>query len=681
MIDIILSQTGFFIIIALFSIGAVGALLMYEYDHLANIWGSVFAILGSCGGLLYSISQFISGATYSYSISSSLPLLSISIRVDYLASFFVGIISLISLICSVYAIGYVRQYYGKYTIGTLSFLYNIFIISMIFVVTANHALYFLIVWEIMALTSYLLVMYERKNEENIRAASLYFIMTHAGTAFIILAFLLLYHSTGSFDFDIIRNSIANVSPQIRDMVFIFALIGFGIKAGIIPLHIWLPVAHPAAPSHVSALMSGVMIKTGIYMMMRICLDFIPDAPQWWGLVILVLGALSALLGVLYALSEHDIKKLLAYHSIENIGIILLGLGSSLVFASAHSYPLALLSFVAALYHTMNHAIFKALLFLGAGSVISVTHTRNIEEYGGIIKLMPQTAFFFLVGSLAISALPPFNGFASEWLTFQALFHGVITLSLIPKLLFALAVGALAYTGGLAAACFVKAFGIIFLARPRSDHARQAYEVSLTMRAGMSLLALCTILLGIGAGYVARILEMIVQLFPQFKNTHALETSGQILSVGGGFSVVSILSIGASMAIIFVFILLIIYTLTHEQKIRYGRTWDCGSNLTSRMEITATGFSRSIISVFQNILFPVKKVVNEYFDSSSGYFPKNSMITLELRDVYRVLFYDKLTRGITAISEKTRKIQSGNVNTYILYMLVALSVLLSTLIVL
>src|SRR3989344_5882219 len=319
----------------------------------------------------------------------------------------------------------------------------------------------------MSIASYFLVVYDRNDPANIKAGSLYLVMTYVGTAFIILAFLFLYKYTGSFDFSAIASGIALVPQSVKNAIFIFALIGFGIKAGIIPLHIWLPAAHPAAPSHVSALMSGVMIKTGIYMMMRLFLDILQPVPLWWGETVLVIGAVSSLLGVLYALTEHDIKRLLAYHSIENIGIILLGLGSALTFSSLGMPSLALLGIVAALFHTVNHAVFKSLLFLGAGAVINETHTRNMEEYGGLIRYMPQTAFFFLVGSMAISAIPPFNGFFSEWLTFQSLFEGIRILDTSVRWIFILAAGVLAFTGGFAAACFVKAFGVTFLARPRS----------------------------------------------------------------------------------------------------------------------------------------------------------------------------------------------------------------------
>jgi len=307
---------------------------------------SFFAILGSLLGIAYSIAAINSDAAIFYEIKSSFPLLSFNFNIDHLAAFFIFIISLISLFCSIYGIGYIKHYYGRYNIGTLGFFYNFFILGMLCVVTASNILFFLMVWEIMSLASYFLVIYERNNQDNIKAGSLYFIMTHIGTAFIILALLLMHKFTGSFDFFTIKESVGSIPPLVKDIIFILAFIGFGTKAGIIPMHIWLPAAHPAAPSHVSALMSGVMIKTGIYMMIRIFFDIFTDAPLWWGAVVLIVGSASALLGVLYAMAENDLKKLLAYSSIENIGIILLGLGSALSFAALEMKSFAALALIA-----------------------------------------------------------------------------------------------------------------------------------------------------------------------------------------------------------------------------------------------------------------------------------------------------------------------------------------------
>ena len=326
-----------------------------------------------------------------------------------------------------------------------------------------------------------------RRAETRNAGVLFFIMSHIGTGCLILGFLLLFQaaggqSPGDYSFDTFHALGEKLSPGRRDAAFLLFLFGFGVKAGIVPLHIWLPEAHPVAPSNASALLSGVMIKTGIYGLTRVLFDFLGTPPNWWGVTILTIGTISAVLGVLYALMEHDLKRLLAYHSIENIGIILMGLGAALMFLHTHHPVLATLALIAGLYHTINHAIFKALLFLGAGAVLHATHTRNMEEMGGLIKRMPKTAFFFLIGAVAISALPPLNGFVSEWLTYQSLLQGFGTTDSLVRLMFPLSGAMLALTGALAAACFVKAFGITFLAQPRSEHAAQAHEASPTMLA-------------------------------------------------------------------------------------------------------------------------------------------------------------------------------------------------------
>jgi len=680
MLDLFLSQSGFLSILGVFAIGSMGALMLRKNDELANLWGNGCATLGSLLGLGFSGGLLLTGSSFNLKFPSSLPLLELSIRIDPLSAFFMAVISLIATLGSIYALGYVKHYYKKYDLGVLGFFYNLFIASMILVVTANHALFFLIAWEIMSLASYFLVVYERHKPASIKAGSLYFIMTHAGTAFIIMAFLLLYKVTGSFDFDTIRGGVANISPLIKALVFVAALIGFGTKAGVIPLHIWLPSAHPASPSHVSALMSGVMIKTGIYMLARFCWDFLPSLPLWCGLVVLAIGAISSLLGVLYALSEHDIKRLLAYHSIENIGIILLGLGSSMIFLSAGMKTFAVLGLVAALFHTLNHATFKALLFMAAGSVITKTHTQNIEEFGGLIKKMPQTALYFLIGSMAISALPPFNGFFSEWLTFQAMFQGVATFGLFTKLALLLSIGALAFTGGLAAACFVKAFGATFLARPRSEEAKHATEVGFSLRLGMALLALLTIVLGLAAGTVSKMLAGIAQSLSNFGPMETSAVQFGFGAMGNGFATVSAPALFTALVAGTALLAGIVIALTLQRKIQVGRTWDCGTDLTPRMEITATGFSRSIIRVFKGVLKPSLQTEIEYDDSNLRYFPKAGNVSMELKDVYQAYFYKPLFKGVDAVAQTVKKIQGGNINAYILYILVTLITLLLFLVV-
>lgn len=670
------SSHSFIIALVLWAVGAVGCLLLRRNDRAANWWGNLFAILGSIAGLVASLSVLISGSVFSFSIDSSLPLLSFSFFVDKLSAFFIFVISLIALLASVYALGYVKNYYKKYSISALGFFYNIFLAGMVLVVSANNGLFFLIVWEIMSLTSYFLVIFENKEMDNVKAGSLYFIMTHVGTACIILAFLLLYRDTGSLDFRIIKENIGAVSPFIKNSVFVLALVGFGTKAGIIPFHIWLPSAHPAAPSHVSALMSGVMIKTGIYMLIRIFIDIMPNAPVLWGVVILVLGAISSILGVLYALTEHNIKKLLAYHSIENIGIILLGLGSSMIFWSLNMKSLAILGLTAALFHTLNHAVFKALLFLATGSVISKMHTKNMEKYGGLIKFMPLTAFVFLVGSMAISALPPFNGFFSEWLTFQSLFSGIMASEISVRWVFMLAAGSLAFTGGMALMCFVKAFGMIFLARPRSDEVRQAKESGITLQIGMSVLAALTLVIGLASGTVTKFLSGVVTDLSVFSSSEpAFFSTDFTVGLRNNSTSISMPLILTILVLVIALTFSIVSLVTRNRKVKIGRTWDCGTDLGPRTEITSTGFARSIITIFRGVLKPTKQNSIEYRDEKMRYFSETGTVESGIQDIYRKYFYSPVDVLARKASEYVKRIQSGNVNAYIFYILIMLIILI------
>lgn len=679
MTDIIASQNGFILLLSLFAAGAVGSIFLSKNDALAAMWNSIFAVAGSLWGVLFAIAAIIKGTGLYFSYDAGIfPLLRLSFHVDMLSAFFIFVVSLIGLFCSVYGIGYLKHFFKKYNLGAMGFFYNLLIASILLIVTASNGLFFLIAWEIMAIASYFLIVYDHNDEANINAGFLYFTMTYVATAFIILALLLAYKYTGSFDFEQIRSSSGLIPLAVKNIIFVLAIIGFGTKAGIIPFHIWLPAAHSAAPSHVSALMSGVMIKTGIYMMIRIFLDILQPVPAWWGLSILIIGSVSSLLGVLYALTEHDIKRLLAYHSIENIGIILLGTGSALAFSSIGMMPLALLGLSAALFHTLNHATFKSLLFLGAGAVINETHTRNMEEYGGLIKYMPQTAFFFLTGSMAISALPPFNGFFSEWLTFQSLFQGISSLNYAARGIFISAAASLAFTGGLALACFVKAFGSTFLARPRHANIANVKESSLPLRIGMGALAALSLLFGVFSGYVISFMEKIGHNLNIFINTPSLVSvsAGGGLKAGNGFASVS----GPFFFVFFIAVLLLVtiivkYIINKNQKAIIGETWNCGTDITPRMEITSTGFSRSIILIFKGVLRPSIQHEIEYHDSESRYLPKSRTVIVSVNDVHRSYLYKPLHKVFNELSLRVKNIQCGNINLYILYIFITLMIVL------
>ncbi|MCX5680361.1 MAG: proton-conducting transporter membrane subunit, partial [Candidatus Omnitrophica bacterium] len=390
---------------------------------------------------------------------------------DPLAIFFLAVIGLVSIPSAVFAVGYLRgEGAGKKLIVWA--LLSAFILSMCLVVISGNLFLFLVFWELMSLTSYFLVVFDYKHEKSIRAGTIYLVMTHIGTACLMAAFFILYNHAGSFDYSAVKEAAAALPLNIRNTIFLLLFIGFSTKAGVVPLHIWLPYAHPQAPSYVSSIMSGVMIKIAIYGMIRFFVILLVPAPVWWGVVILVFGIISCLVGVIYALMDHDLKKLLAYHSVENVGIILLGIGAAMFFAARGVISVAALAMCAGLYHLVNHALFKALLFLCSGSVYKATGLRDMEKMGGLIKTMPATALFFLIGAMGISALPPLNGFVSEWLTFQAFFSGAIQSQGAVKIFMVLSAAALALTSGLAAACFVKAFGIAFLALPRSARAQE-----------------------------------------------------------------------------------------------------------------------------------------------------------------------------------------------------------------
>ena len=674
MLDFIASSAGFFVFILLFSIGAIGSLIVGKNDTLANIWSSSFSIAGSLWGLLFAGSILLSNNDVIVVIEQDmLPLLSITFALDKLAAFFVFVISLIALFCSIYGIGYVKHFYKRYCIGTLGFFYNLFIIGMLLVVTTSNSIVFLAVWEIMSITSYFLVVYDRNDKSNVKAGFLYLVMTHVGTAFIFIALFLLYKYTGSFDFSTIKLAAGEIPLAVKNAVFVLAMIGLSTKSGLIPFHIWLPSAHPAAPSHVSGLMSGVMIKTGIYMMIRLYLDILQPVPQWWGLTILILGSVSALLGVIYALTEHDIKRLLAYCSIENVGIILLGVGGALTFSSLGMMQLSLLSLSAALFHTLNHALFKSLLFLSAGSVINETHTRNMEKYGGLIRYMPQTAALFLVGAVAASSLPPINAFFSEWLTFQSLFQGILALDMAGKLIFVFAAGSLAFSGGLAIACFVKAFATTFLARPRSEAVVKAKESTLSLRIGMFGLAALCLIFGIFSAEAITVFQTVSQSLGAFQGVSAdISFQPGMVSTGNDFSSVSAPAILVFLAVGIALTVYIFKRLVNKnQKVTTNRTWDCGTDLKPRMEITAKGFSRSIKLIFKGVLKPSTQRDVKYHDAKTRYLPKSVSVISSRRDIYDKYFYKPLRKGIIAAAMLVRKIQSGNINTYISYVFAAL----------
>jgi hydrogenase-4 component B len=591
---------------------------------------------------------------------------------DRLSGFFVVVVAIGATPSALYAIGYTRDYQNKEALG-LGAAFNVFVAAMVLVPLARSVVTFAVLWELMSLASYLLVMTDDEQPETRRAGWVYLVMTHGGFACLLAGFLLAGHFFGSMDFGNWHASADTLGPAARHVIFILLSVGFASKAGVIPLHIWLPEAHPAAPSHVSALMSGVMIKLGIYGLVRVGFDWLGAGPAWWGSAVLVVAAISAVLGVLYAVVEHDLKRLLAYSSVENIGIVLLGVGAGMLFQTYHLPGLAALALIAGLYHTLNHAVFKGLLFMGAGAVIQSTRTRNMEEMGGLIKRMPQTAVFFLIGSVAIAALPPLNGFISEWMTFQSLLLSFQATAIGANLVFVLAVAALALTGGLAAACFIKAFGITFLALPRGEHAKSAREAGITMRVAMALLAAACVAFGVAPFVPLSLLNnAVAEITGSPGDAHFKWTS---IVANNNFATVSPVAIAIALAVLLAAIPIGLRVLGANRTRRYYETWGCGRALqTARFEYTATAFANPFKLVFRLLYRPVKELEIES-DPESRFFVRTLSYRNEVRSIFDEAIYAAVGRLIRAFAERARLLQSGNVHVYLTYILVALLALL------
>ncbi|MDI6736745.1 MAG: proton-conducting transporter membrane subunit, partial [bacterium] len=461
--------------------------LLSRSSKMAATSGVLGAVSGGLIGLIPAMEVLLSGKPQSLHFGWDVPYASFFIGLDSLSSFFLIPILIISILTAVYGGKYLSALAEKRSISNHWFFFNILIAAMVMVVVAKNGVLFLMAWEIMSISSFFLVTFENEKGDVRRAGLIYLIFTHIGTACLLSLFILLSQEAKILDFDCLRTSI---SPNI---LFLLAIVGFGTKAGFVPFHIWLPEAHPVAPSHVSALMSGIMIKTGIYGLLRI-LTLLGTPPLWWGWLLIGIGIISGIWGVLLALSQHDLKRLLAYHSVENIGIIALGLGLGLVGLSLNLPILSILGFAGGLLHVVNHALFKTLLFLCAGSVIHATGTKDIEHLGGLMKQMPWTGVTFLVGAIAISGLPPLNGFISEFLIYIGAFKAGIHLTADGAIPCICVIIALALIGGLAAACFTKAFGIVFLGEPRENHT--AHDPTLSMRLPLIILSTLCLLIAL-----------------------------------------------------------------------------------------------------------------------------------------------------------------------------------------
>lgn len=658
---------------ALYLVGAVSPFFIRKSNDATNYWTHLSAIAAGIVGVIYSLIALVTGKGVALE-AFGLPFLGrLSFVIDPLAAFFIFAISFLSIPASIFAIDYIQEFQDKKRTFFLGFFYNLFLLAMILVVSVQNAFYFLMFWEMMSLTSYFLVVFEHEKLQARRAGIIYLVMTHIGTACIAASFWFLFVHSGSFVFHDFHVHAKTLSPALRNVIFLTALIGFGTKAGIVPLHIWLPEAHPQAPSHVSALMSGVMIKTAIYALIRFLLSFLGEIPLWWGGMILFIAIISTVFGVLYALMEHDLKRLLAFHSIENIGIILLGLGMSLIFISTDKPLYASFALIAALFHTLNHATFKGLLFLGAGAVLSRTHTRNIEEMGGLIKKMPWTAAFFLIGSISISALPPFNGFVSEWMTFISLLAGFECNETAIRFFAPIVASLLGLAGALAATCFIKAFGICFLGEPRSNHARESKEVSSSMKFAMGILAVSCLIFALSAPWIISLLGKVSGAFIEVSGGSQIFTSKGFLISLPHMIQFSPFLLGVVLLVSIV-ILIVFGSVLGNQVIRLAPSWDCGlPKLTSKMQYTATGYSKPLRRIFSFLYLPTRRVELE----EEGHEALRTARRFESRTthIFDEWVYRPLAKLMMLASKKAKLIQTGHIQLYLSYMFITLILLL------
>jgi formate hydrogenlyase subunit 3/multisubunit Na+/H+ antiporter MnhD subunit len=589
-----------------------------------------------------------------------LPWLGAHFRLDALAALFLFVVNLGAASASLYAFGYGAHEPAP---GRVLPFFPAFLAGMNLVVLADDAFTFLLCWEFMSLVSWALVMAHHRVEANVRAGYVYLVMASFGTLALLLAFGLLAGPDGTYGFADMREGVR--TPLVNTLVLTLVLIGAGSKAGLVPLHVWLPLAHPAAPSHVSALMSGVMTKVAVYGFVRVAFDLLGGTDWWQSMIVLFIGGITAVLGVLYALMQHDLKRLLAYHTVENIGIIYIGLGLALAFQANGMQAAAALALTAALFHVFNHSLFKSLLFFGAGAVLTATGQRDMERLGGLIGRMPYTSFAFLVGCVAISALPPLNGFASEWLTFQAILQSPDLPQWGLKFMVPAVGGLLALSAALAAACFVKAFGITFLGRPRSEAAGTADEVDRFSLAAMFGLAGLCLLAGILPGIVIDALAPVTDLLVGERMPAQTDIAWlSIVPIAEARSSYNGLLVFVFVAFSASFAAFIIHRFA-SHAVRRAPAWDCGfpapgAPTQYRAQYTAGSFAQPIRRVFGTLVFRARERVEMPPPGDLG----PARLHVELRDLVWDALYSPLAGIVNASAERLNHFQFLTIRRYL-----------------
>ncbi len=638
-----------------FGAGAVASVIFARRQRWLRLFGAGGVILGSVCGLVPAVRVAMGAPPQSLRMAWDVPYGSLYLRLDALSAFFLVPIFLICALAALYGTEYLEAYRERKSLAPAWFFLNVLAASMAVVVLANNAVLFLMAWETMSLSSFFLVTFENEKKSTRRAGWTYLVASHIGTTFLLVLFVLLGKANGSLDFD--RFGPASGAGAF----FVLALAGFGTKAGFVPLHVWLPEAHPAAPSHVSAIMSAVMIKTGIYGLLRI-LTFLGPMQAWWGWTLCAIGLSSGVLGVLLALAQHDLKRLLAYHSVENIGIIALGIGVGIVGVSLGEPFVAVAGFAGAMLHVLNHAMFKALLFLDAGNIAHTTHTREIDRLGGLLARMPATGATFLVGAAAISGLPPLNGFISEFLIYMASFKGAVSSGAFGSVPMLATLSGLALIGGLALACFTKAFGIVFLGQPRSERAEHAREAGLAMLAPGFVLAAGCVLVGLFGASVVRAMA------PLISNVTHLQSSliGFDLA-GAANSVERVAQFGALLIAMAALLALARTKVLARRRVSTATTWDCGyASPSPRMQYTASSFAQPLTTSFRMLL-----QTREVLTGMEETFPRRAEFHSHTDDPYQRYLFQPLFQSINRATAFLRPLQQGGVQLYVLYIVVTL----------
>jgi len=643
--------------LAVFAAAGVAALAAGRRPALALSIGSAGAVLGAALGLAGVLPVLLGAAGSEWSSAWSVPLGSFHLRLDPLASFFLAALYALAIPASVYGVGYLGHHRGGRSLAAFVSFFDLLLASLSLVFAAADGVLFLVAWEIMTVATFALVTFDDEQAEVRSAGYTFLVASHLGTAFLFALFVLLGQSAGGFDFA--RFEALRGSAPVPLLLFLLGLVGFGTKAGLFPLHVWLPEAHPAAPSHVSAVLSAVMIKTGVYGLLRL-LGFLPPAGVGVGVLLGVAGLASALLGITLALGQVDIKRALAYSSVENVGIVLLGIGLGVVGSAAGMPAVAALGYCGALFHVWSHAVMKGLAFMGAGALASATGTRDLERMGGLLARLPLSGSLFLVGAAALSALPPLSGFASEWLVYLGLLEAAQSAPGAGSLLGFLAVAVLALVGTLAAVSFTRLCGIALLGAPRSPEAESAREPSALLWGPLAALAAGSLALGVFPAAALRLVAPVAGQVIGAPAGAALEAASRLARPLSGMAIVLLLAGGIAA--------FTARRVRSGREVRPSETWGCGfGHPSARMEYTASSYAQLLLSG----LVPRALQPRVRLKPPRGVFPGASSLGTEAQDPARTRLFDPLFRGLGERMSRLRRFQAGRLNLQLLYTLVTL----------